>query len=46
MVVGVTSAAELTAILAAAAAPAPDLDWGALALDNTLALDPNLWAAA
>ncbi|HTK36155.1 MAG TPA: aldo/keto reductase [Caulobacteraceae bacterium] len=46
VVVGVTSAAELRAILAAAAAPAPDLDWSALSLDHSLALDPHLWAAA
>jgi hypothetical protein len=36
----------LRAILAAAAAPTPDLDWAALSLDNSLALDPYLWAAA
>jgi aryl-alcohol dehydrogenase-like predicted oxidoreductase len=46
VVVGVTSAAELRAILAAAAAPAPQLDWGALALDHAVALDPDRWAAA
>ena len=46
VVVGVTSAAELRAILAAAASPAPDLDWDALALDHTLALDPQRWVAA
>ena len=46
VVVGVTSAAELRAIVAAAGAPAPDLDWGALALDHALALDPQRWVAA
>ena len=46
VVVGVASAAELRAVLAAAAAPAPQLDWGALALDNAVALDPDRWAAA
>lgn len=46
VVVGVASAAELRAVLAAAAAPAPQLDWGALALDHALALDPERWAAA
>jgi aryl-alcohol dehydrogenase-like predicted oxidoreductase len=46
VVAEVTSAAELRAILAAAAAPAPDLDWGALALDHAVALDPARWAAA
>ena len=46
VVVGVTSAAELRAILAAAAAPPPDLDWGTLALDHAVALDPHRWVAA
>ncbi len=46
VVVGVASAAELKAILAAAAAPPPQLDWGALALDHAIALDPHRWAAA
>jgi len=43
VIVGVTSAAELRAILAAAAAPVPDLDWASLALDHPLALDPRRW---
>jgi aryl-alcohol dehydrogenase-like predicted oxidoreductase len=46
VVVGVASADELRAIVAAAAAPAPQLDWGALALDHATALDPHRWAAA
>jgi aryl-alcohol dehydrogenase-like predicted oxidoreductase len=46
VVVGVASAAEMRAVLAAAAAPSPDLDWGALALDNAIALDPDRWVAA
>ena len=46
VIVGVTSAAELRAILAAAAAPTPNLNWGDLALDHSLALDPHRWAAA
>ena len=46
VIVGVASAAELRAILAAAAAPAPVLDWSALALDPTISLDPQQWAAA
>src|SRR5690606_36251470 len=46
VIVGVSSAAELRAITAAAAAPAPSLDWGQLALDHPLALDPHRWAAA
>ncbi|NEX94743.1 aldo/keto reductase [Caulobacter sp. 17J65-9] len=45
-IVGVTSAAELRAVLAAACAPSPKLDWSALALDHPRALDPRLWASA
>lgn len=45
VILGVTSAAELRAILAAAATPAPDLDWSALALDHPVALDPRRWTA-
>ena len=43
VIVGVTSAAELRAILAASAAPAPRLDWSQLALDHPVALDPRRW---
>lgn len=46
VIVGVTSAAELRAILAASNAPIPDLDWAALALDHPLALDPRRWTEA
>lgn len=46
VVVGVASAAELRAILAAATAPAPDLDWPSLSLDAGQAEDVGLWAAA
>lgn len=46
VIVGVASAAELRAILAAAAAPAPTLDWSGLALDPIISLDPQHWAAA
>lgn len=42
-IVGVTSAAELRAILAASHAPAPALDWSELALDDAVALDPRRW---
>jgi aryl-alcohol dehydrogenase-like predicted oxidoreductase len=45
VMVGVTSAAELRALMAAAAAPAPELDWSELALDHPVALDPRLWAS-
>jgi aryl-alcohol dehydrogenase-like predicted oxidoreductase len=46
VIVGVTSAAELQAILAAANSPPPDLDWDDMALDDETALDPRAWAAA
>jgi aryl-alcohol dehydrogenase-like predicted oxidoreductase len=46
VVVDVASAGELGAILAAASAPAPQLDWDDLALDHAVALDPHRWAAA
>jgi aryl-alcohol dehydrogenase-like predicted oxidoreductase len=46
VIVGVASAAEFRAILAAAASPLPTLDWAALKLDDPAALDPPLWAAA
>jgi aryl-alcohol dehydrogenase-like predicted oxidoreductase len=46
VILGVTSAAELRAILAAAAAPVPDLDWSELALDHPQALDPRRWNEA
>lgn len=43
VIVGVGSVAELRAVLAAAQAPVPDLDWSALALDHPVALDPRVW---
>ena len=46
VIVGVGSAAELRAVLAAAHAPTPDLDWSQFALDHACALDPELWQAA
>ncbi len=39
VVVEAGSAAELKAVIAAASAPAPQLDWSALALDHAAALD-------
>ena len=45
VIVGVGSAAELRAVLAAALAPAPKLDWSQLSLDHPRALDPRLWDA-
>ena len=41
--VGVTSRAELDAILAAAALPMPRLDWSALALTDETVLTPSRW---
>lgn len=46
VIVGVASQAELRAILAAAAAPAPDLDWQALSLNAQEVEHVGLWAAA
>ena len=46
VLVGVTSAAELQAVIAAASSPPPDLDWDEMAIDDPIALDPRRWAAA
>ncbi|MDZ4051915.1 MAG: bifunctional regulator KidO, partial [Phenylobacterium sp.] len=46
VLVGVTSAAELSAVIAAASSPPPDLDWDDMAIDDPVALDPSQWAAA
>lgn len=46
VIVGVTKVAELRELIAAAEAPAPDLDWSALALNDQRALTPSLWEAA
>ena len=46
VLVGVASAAEMSAVVAAAASPPPDLDWDEMALDDPDALDPRAWAAA
>jgi aryl-alcohol dehydrogenase-like predicted oxidoreductase len=43
VLVGVTSAAEMTAVVAAAMSPPPDLDWDEMALDDP---DVLAWAAA
>lgn len=45
VIVGVTTAAELQAVIAAAASPPPDLDWDGMAIDAG-ALDTDRWAAA
>lgn len=46
VIVGVTSAAELQAVVAAAMSPPPELDWDEMALDDPAALDRPGWAAA
>ncbi|HEX6866194.1 MAG TPA: aldo/keto reductase, partial [Caulobacteraceae bacterium] len=46
VLVGVTSAAELSAVIAAASSPPPDLDWDNMAIENPEALDATRWAAA
>lgn len=46
VIVGVGSAGELRAILAAAAAPLPKLDWAQIAMDPPTAQHVGLWAAA
>jgi aryl-alcohol dehydrogenase-like predicted oxidoreductase len=46
VLVGVASAAEMCAVVAAAMSPPPDLDWDEMALDDPDALDPRAWAAA
>ena len=46
VLVGVTSAAELQAIIAAASRPPPELDWDEMALNDPSALDPSGFAAA
>lgn len=46
VLVNVTTAAELSAVIAAAASPPPDLDWDEMAIDDPVALDPRRWAAA
>ncbi|MGZ8369506.1 MAG: aldo/keto reductase [Caulobacteraceae bacterium] len=46
VIVGVTTAAEIQAVLAAAASPPPDLAWDDMAIDNAAALDGPAWRAA
>jgi aryl-alcohol dehydrogenase-like predicted oxidoreductase len=46
VLVGVASASEMSAVVAAAMSPPPDLDWDEMALDDPDALDPRAWAAA
>ncbi|MGN6422067.1 MAG: aldo/keto reductase [Asticcacaulis sp.] len=44
-IVGVTSAAELRAIIAASERPTPRIPWESLALNDEVALDPKQWFA-
>lgn len=44
-IVGVTSAAELRAIIAASERKAPRIPWDALALNDEVALEPSQWFA-
>jgi len=45
VIVGVTSAAELRAIVAASERKAPKMPWDAMALNDDVALDPRQWFA-
>jgi aryl-alcohol dehydrogenase-like predicted oxidoreductase len=45
VIVGVATAPELQAVVAAAQSPPPDLDWDEMALDDPVALDPRRWVA-
>jgi len=45
VIVGVASAAELRAIVAASERKAPKLNWDAMALNDEVALDPSQWFA-
>lgn len=45
VIVGVTTAAELSAIVSAALSPPPNLDWDDMALDVPAVLDCNRWGA-
>lgn len=46
VIVGVNTAAELQAVVAAAASPPPDLDWTGMAMIDPTALDAQRWQAA
>ncbi len=46
VLVGVTSPGELSAVIAAASSPPPDLDWDEMALDDPSVIDSRTWAAA
>jgi aryl-alcohol dehydrogenase-like predicted oxidoreductase len=46
VIVGAANAAEISAVIAAAASPPPDLDWDDMAIEDPEALNPRRWAAA
>jgi hypothetical protein len=46
VIVGAATAAEVNAVIAAAASPPPDLDWDDMAMEDPQALDARRWAAA
>lgn len=46
VLVGVASVSEMSAVVAAAMSPPPDLDWDEMAINDPEALDPHAWAAA
>ena len=46
VIVGVATAPELQAVVAAAMSPPPELDWDEMALEDPAALDSRGWAAA
>jgi aryl-alcohol dehydrogenase-like predicted oxidoreductase len=46
VIVGAATAAELSAAIAAASRPPPDLDWDGMALDDATVVDPPAWRAA
>jgi len=46
VIVGVATAPELQAVVAAAMSPPPELDWNEMALEDPGVLDSRGWAAA
>ena len=46
VIVGAANLGELSAVIAAAATPPPDLDWDDMAIEDPEALDSRRWAAA
>jgi aryl-alcohol dehydrogenase-like predicted oxidoreductase len=46
VIVGAATAAELSAVIAAAVSPPPELDWDDMALDDAAAQEARRWAAA